>query len=87
MQAVGNAAVKKSYGDRRGIEWKEVLAGERAFHETGSWLPDETMEAFRTYKAVSYTHLDVYKRQKECLVCTVTWGPISIPINVMSLSP
>ena len=50
MQAVVNAAVKKSYGDRRGIEWKEVLAGERAFHETGSWLPDETMEAFRTYK-------------------------------------
>ena len=48
MQAVVNAAVKKSYGDRRGIEWKEVLAGERAFHETGSWLPDETMEAFRT---------------------------------------
>ena len=46
MQAVVNAAVKKSYGDRRGIEWKEVLAGERAFHETGSWLPDETMEAF-----------------------------------------
>ena len=32
MQAVVNAAVKKSYGDRRGIEWKEVLAGERAFH-------------------------------------------------------
>lgn len=50
MQAVVNAAVRKSYGDRRGIEWKEVLAGERAFHETGSWLPDETMEAFRTYK-------------------------------------
>ena len=36
MQAVVNAAVRKSYGDRRGIEWKEVLAGERAFHETGS---------------------------------------------------
>ena len=50
MQAVVNAAVRKSYGDRRGIEWKEVLAGERAFHETGSWLPDETMEDFRTYK-------------------------------------
>ena len=30
--------------------WKEVLAGERAFNETGSWLPEETMEAFRTYK-------------------------------------
>ena len=46
MQAVVNAAVKKSYGDRRGIEWKEVLAGERACHENGSWLPDKNMEAF-----------------------------------------
>ena len=52
MQAVVNAAVRKSYGDRRGIEWKEVLAGERAFHETGSWLPDETMEASPRVKAV-----------------------------------
>ena len=31
-------------------EREKMLAGERAFHETGSWLPDETMEAFRTYK-------------------------------------
>ena len=31
------------------IEWMEVLAGERAFKETGSWLPDETMEAFKKY--------------------------------------
>ena len=50
MQAVVNAALKKAYGDSRSIEWKEVLAGERAFNETGSWLPEETMEAFRTYK-------------------------------------
>ena len=50
MQAVVDAALKKAYGDSRSIGWKEVLAGERAFHETGSWLPDETMEAFRTYK-------------------------------------
>ncbi len=49
MQAIVNAAVKKSYGNDPGIEWKEVLAGERAFHETGSWLPDETMEAFKKY--------------------------------------
>ncbi len=33
----------------RRIAWKEVLAGQKAFDETGSWLPDETVEAFRTY--------------------------------------
>ena len=31
------------------IEWKEVLAGEKAFNETGNWLPDETVEVFRDY--------------------------------------
>ncbi len=31
------------------IAWKEVLAGEKAFNETGNWLPDETVEAFREY--------------------------------------
>ena len=49
MQAIVNAAVKKAYGDEHEIEWMEVLAGERAFNETGSWLPDETMKAFQEY--------------------------------------
>ena len=49
MQAIVNAAVKKAYGNEHEIEWMEVLAGERAFNETGSWLPDETMEAFKKY--------------------------------------
>ena len=31
------------------VEWKEVLAGEKAFNETGSWLPDETVEVFKEY--------------------------------------
>ncbi len=31
------------------IAWKEVLAGEKAYNETGNWLPDETVEAFREY--------------------------------------
>ncbi|HEV2360070.1 MAG TPA: isocitrate/isopropylmalate family dehydrogenase, partial [Acidimicrobiales bacterium] len=31
------------------VAWKEVLAGEKAFNETGSWLPDETVEAFRDH--------------------------------------
>lgn len=48
-QQIVNAAVEKAYGGKRAIEWKEVLAGEKAFNQTGSWLPDETMEAFREY--------------------------------------
>ena len=46
---VFDAAVAKAYGDDRKIAWKEVLAGEKAFNETGSWLPDETVDAFREY--------------------------------------
>lgn len=49
MQSVVDAAVEASYGGTRRIEWMEVRAGERAFDETGSWLPEETMEAFREY--------------------------------------
>ena len=48
-QAIVNEALKKAYGSDRQIEWKEVLAGEKAFNKTGSWLPDETMEAFKEY--------------------------------------
>jgi isocitrate dehydrogenase len=46
---VFDAAVEKAYGGKRKIVWKEVLAGEKAFNQTGNWLPDETLEAFRTY--------------------------------------
>ena len=46
---VFDAAVEKAYGGKRRIEWKEVLAGEKAYNETGSWLPDETVEAFRQH--------------------------------------
>jgi isocitrate dehydrogenase len=46
---VFDAAVAKAYGGDRAIVWKEVLAGEKAFNETGSWLPDETVDAFRKY--------------------------------------
>ena len=46
---VFDAAVSKAYGGARKIEWKEVLAGEKAFNATGSWLPDETVDAFSTY--------------------------------------
>ncbi|HEY7931675.1 MAG TPA: NADP-dependent isocitrate dehydrogenase [Acidimicrobiales bacterium] len=45
-QKVLDAAAKK-YGKR--VEWLEVLAGEKAFNETGNWLPEETLVAFREY--------------------------------------
>ena len=44
-----DAAVKKAYGGRRQIEWKEVYAGEKSFNLFKSWLPDETVEACREY--------------------------------------
>ena len=44
-----DAAVEKAYGDSRGIEWQEVLAGEKAHGATGEWLPQETLDAFRRY--------------------------------------
>ena len=44
---VWNAAVEKAYGGRRKIEWREVLAGEKAFKATGEWLPKETLDACR----------------------------------------
>lgn len=44
---VFDAAVDKAYGGERAIAWQEVLAGEKAYNETGSWLPDETVAAFR----------------------------------------
>jgi len=47
--AVFDAAVAKAYGGKRRIGWREVLAGQKAFDQTGSWLPDETLDAFRTY--------------------------------------
>ncbi len=46
---VFDAAVKKAYGDERAVAWQEVLAGEKAHNETGSWLPDETVDAFRRH--------------------------------------
>ena len=48
-QRVFDASVDKAYGGDRTLEWKEVLAGEKAFNETGEWLPEETVEAFRQY--------------------------------------
>jgi isocitrate dehydrogenase len=46
---VFDAAVGKAYGGKRRIQWKEVLAGEKSFKQLNNWLPDDTLDAFRTY--------------------------------------
>src|SRR5438094_2505835 len=46
---VFDAAVAKAYGGKRHVEWREVLAGEKSFKQLNTWLPDETVEAFRAY--------------------------------------
>jgi isocitrate dehydrogenase len=43
---VFDAAVEKAYGGKRKIHWMEVFAGEKSFKQFGTWLPDETVEAF-----------------------------------------
>ena len=49
MVRVVDAAVEKAYSGQKKIEWKEVLAGGKAFERFGTYLPDETVEAFRQY--------------------------------------
>jgi isocitrate dehydrogenase len=44
-----DAAVEKSYGGKKKILWKEILAGEKAYQQTGKWLPPETMEAIKEH--------------------------------------
>ncbi|MFH1570005.1 MAG: NADP-dependent isocitrate dehydrogenase [Gemmatimonadota bacterium] len=46
---VFDAAVEKAYAGKRRIAWMEVLAGQKSFDATDSWLPDATVEAFREY--------------------------------------
>ena len=48
-QRVFDAAVRQAYGENRKIEWMEVFAGEKAYEKFGSWLPDETVEAFKEF--------------------------------------
>lgn len=44
-----DSAVQVAYSGKRKIAWLEVLAGEKAYDKTGSWLPDETLETIETY--------------------------------------
>ena len=46
---VWNAAVEKAYGGQRKVHWKEILAGEKAFKETGNYLPEETLQAMKDH--------------------------------------
>ncbi|MEO6454746.1 MAG: NADP-dependent isocitrate dehydrogenase [Ginsengibacter sp.] len=46
---VFDAAINKAYAGKKKIEWMEVLAGEKAFNQTGEWMPGATMDAFREY--------------------------------------
>ncbi|GAA4453862.1 NADP-dependent isocitrate dehydrogenase [Rurimicrobium arvi] len=48
-KTVMDAAIEKAYGQKRKIEWKEVLAGEKAYNQTGEWLPGDTLQACKDY--------------------------------------
>src|ERR1700739_1237377 len=48
-QYVFDNALKKVYGGKREIAWMEVWAGEKSFNQFNTWLPDETVEAFKEY--------------------------------------
>jgi isocitrate dehydrogenase len=48
-ERVLNAAVEKAYKGERKLVWKEVLAGEKAFNQTGEWLPKETLDVINEY--------------------------------------
>jgi isocitrate dehydrogenase len=44
-----SASVEKAYNGQRSIQWKEVLAGQKAFDETGEWLPQTTLDAIESH--------------------------------------
>jgi isocitrate dehydrogenase len=46
---VFDSAVAKAYGGQRKVQWQEALAGEKAFADTGQWLPEETLQNLRQY--------------------------------------
>ena len=49
-QRVFDAAVEKAYGDKRSIQWFEIFAGEKAFRQFGTWLPDDSVAAARDFR-------------------------------------
>ncbi len=49
VQAIVNTALDRAYNGTRGIEWVEVLAGQKAYELTGTYLPQETLDAFKKH--------------------------------------
>ena len=49
VQKIIDSAIEKSYSGKKKIDWLEVLAGEKAFTEVGTWLPAQTIDAFRNH--------------------------------------
>src|SRR5207249_11637078 len=47
---VFDCAIKKVYGGKRQLAWMEVYAAGKAFEQFNSWLPDETVDAFREFR-------------------------------------
>jgi isocitrate dehydrogenase len=47
MQSVVNAAIEKAYAGEKRIVWKELLAGQKAYDETGEWLPQQTLDSIQ----------------------------------------
>ena len=47
---VFDSAVEKAFGDTKKIEWLEVLAGEKAYNQTGEWLPQATLDSITKYR-------------------------------------
>src|SRR5260370_7837852 len=93
---VMDAAVAKAYGGKKKIAWMEVYAGEKSFKQSGHWLPDETVEAFREYyvgiKGPLTTpvgggirSLNVALRQLldlySCLLPVPSYPPLPPPVN------
>ena len=60
MIKVVDAAVAKAYGGNRQIQWMEVYAGEKANNLTGSWLPDETLDACREFLVAIAVHAEMH---------------------------
>ena len=48
--SVFDAAVAKKSGGKRSVVWREVLAGEKAFNQTGNWLPEDTLDVIREHR-------------------------------------
>ncbi len=48
-QKAVDAAVQTAYSGKRQIEWRKIYAGEKAFHQTGEWLPEQTLDAIQEH--------------------------------------